>query len=116
VNKETINIGGASGYWGDAAFATKQLLDTKNVDHLVYDYLAESRISILARAREANEDRGYALDFVGAILRSNLAQIASQNVKILTKAGGVNPIARGKAIKGVIRYLDVIPTEFGVRA
>ena len=102
-----ISIGGASGYWGDAAHATRQLLDAGNIDYLVYDYLAEITMSILARARSADDNRGYALDFVGAILKPNLVQIANQGVKVIANAGGVNPVACGNAIESLIDEIGV---------
>jgi len=98
----SIFVGGASGYWGDAAHATKQLLDTQKVDYLVYDFLAEITMSILARARDADETKGYALDFVSSVLKPNLAQISDQNVKILANAGGVNPHACALAVEALI--------------
>jgi len=59
MNKSIIRIGGASGYWGDAALSTPQLLADakqtgKKLDYLVYDYLAEITMSIMARARAAD--------------------------------------------------------------
>lgn len=100
-------MGGASGYWGDAAHATKQLLDTKKVDYLVYDYLAEITMSIMARAKEADETKGYALDFVSSVLKPNLAQISEQGVKILANAGGVNPHACARAVEALIQDLNL---------
>ena len=35
-----LRIGGASGFWGDAARATPQLLSVVGLDYIVYDYLA----------------------------------------------------------------------------
>ena len=49
---KTIRIGGASGYWGESMIATPQLLKVENMDFLVYDFLAEITMSILARARQ----------------------------------------------------------------
>ena len=46
-----VRIGGASGYWGDAAWPLRSCSAGGNVDYLVYDYLAEVTMSILARAR-----------------------------------------------------------------
>ena len=42
MSEKTIRIGGASGFWGDAARATPQLLATPDLDYIVYDYLAEN--------------------------------------------------------------------------
>ena len=81
MNRDTIAIGGASGYWGDAALATPQLLGHADLDYLVYDYLAEITMSIMARARAADDTRGYATDFVTAAMAPNLGAIAERGVK-----------------------------------
>ena len=59
-SRRTIRIGGASGYWGDADMAVPQLLAAGDIDYLVFDYLAEITMSILARARKRSPDAGYA--------------------------------------------------------
>ena len=66
---KVLRIGGASGFWGDAARATPQLLDVEGLHYIVYDYLAEITMSIMARARLKDDSRGYALDFVTAAMK-----------------------------------------------
>ncbi len=102
MGQESIAIGGASGFWGDAALATPQLLGAGNVDYIVYDYLAEITMSIMARARAADDSKGYATDFVGAAMAPNLEAIAEQGIKIIANAGGVNPQACADALRYII--------------
>lgn len=96
-----LRIGGASGFWGEAPHATAQLLEA-GVDVLVYDYLAEITMSIMARARLKDAETGYASDFVSDAMGRNLATIAAQGVKVLSNAGGVNPAACGAALRSKI--------------
>ncbi len=100
--RKTISIGGASGFWGDAALATPQLLATRNLDYLVYDYLAEITMSIMARARAADDSKGYATDFISAVLQPNLEEIARQGVKVIANAGGVNARACAETARALI--------------
>lgn len=101
-DKKTVRIGGASGYWGESDMALPQFLRDGDVDYVVFDYLAEITMSIMARARAKDPARGYAGDFVSAVLKPNLQALADQNVKVLSNAGGVNPIACGNAVRAII--------------
>jgi hypothetical protein len=103
MSQRRIRIGGASGYWGDAAIATPQLLEVEGLDYLVYDYLAEITMSILARARLKSPDAGFATDFVSAAMAPNLTRIAERGVKVISNAGGVNCAACAEALRAHIR-------------
>ncbi len=46
-----IRIGGASGFWGESDMAVPQFLENGRLDYMVFDYLAEITMSVLARAR-----------------------------------------------------------------
>ena len=97
-----IRIGGASGFWGESAIATPQLLGA-GVDYLVYDYLAEITMSIMARAHARDPAAGFAGDFISAVLKPHAKAIAAQGVKVIANAGGVNPASCGKAARALIK-------------
>ena len=97
-----IRIGGATGYWGEADLALPQFLAEGDLDFIVFDYLAEITMSIMARAKAADPEKGYATDFVNAIVAPHLQAIADSGVKLISNAGGVNPEACGRAIRQLI--------------
>jgi acyclic terpene utilization AtuA family protein len=103
MGDKIIRIGGASGFWGDAAMATGQLLGDGKLDYIVYDYLAEITMGILARMRARDPKAGFATDFVTQAMAPNLSEIARQRVKVISNAGGVNPVACVEALRGLIR-------------
>ncbi len=100
--RQTISIGGASGYWGESAMATPQLLAHPNLDYLVYDYLAEITMSIMARQKAKDPEKGFATDFIDFVLKPFLPQIAAKGVKVIANAGGVNPESCGAAARALI--------------
>lgn len=102
MSAKTIVIGGASGFWGEAGHASAQLLGAERIDYLVFDYLAEVTMSIMARARAKDPAMGYATDFVTAAIAPNLEMIAERGVKIISNAGGVNPDACAAAVRELV--------------
>jgi hypothetical protein len=107
VSSKSIHIGCASGFWGDSNMSTPQLLASRRLNYLVFDYLAEITMSILARAKAKNPEEGYALDFVTVCMRHNLAEIAKQGVKVVSNAGGINPLACVRAIEALVEEMGL---------
>ena len=102
VSKDTLRIGGASGYWGDASLATEQLLSHEDLDFVVYDYLAEITMAIMARVKSKDADQGYATDFISEAMKPNLKRISETKTKIISNAGGMNPSVCGEVLRNLI--------------
>ena len=98
VAARCVRIGGASGFWGDSSVGAPQLVQRGEVDYLVFDYLAELTMSILAAARSKNPELGYATDFVTVTLKTILKEVLARNIRVISNAGGVNPQACADAI------------------
>jgi Acyclic terpene utilisation family protein AtuA len=128
MTPKTIRIGGASGYWGDTASAPRQLVDKGDVHYLVFDYLAEVTMSILAKQRQRSPDAGYATDFIALAMRPIIRDIAQKKIKVVANAGGVNLAAcraalerlaaeAGVALKiGTVEGDDLLPRIDAIRA
>ncbi len=102
-----LTVAGASGYWGDANRSTKLLLEDTEIDVLVYDYLAEITMAIMAKAKKKDPNAGYATDFIHEVMRKNLIEISQKGIKVISNAGGMNPTACAHALQTIISKYDL---------
>ncbi|MES2537669.1 MAG: acyclic terpene utilization AtuA family protein [Pseudomonadota bacterium] len=105
--EKIVRIGGASGFWGDSSVGPAQLVAAGNIDYLVFDYLAELTMSLLAGARMKNPDAGYATDFVTVAMASVLKDVVAKGIRVVSNAGGVNPQGCAKALGELARSLGI---------
>ena len=96
-----VKIGGASGFWGDSSVGAPQLVASGQIDYLVFDYLAELTMSILAGARQKKPELGYATDFVAVAMKAVLRDVVAKGIRVVSNAGGVNPQACAAALKAL---------------
>ena len=102
-----VRIGGASGFWGDSSLGAPQLVSSGQIDYLVFDYLAELTMSILAGAQLKKPELGYATDFVAVAMKAVLRDVMDRGIRVVSNAGGVNP-------QGCAAALAALAAEQGV--
>lgn len=89
---ETIRIANAGGYWGDDLGQFRRQVELGPVDYVTLDFLAEITMSIMQKQRARDPRAGFARDFVKQV-EDTLALLIARDVRVITNAGGVNPIA-----------------------
>jgi hypothetical protein len=104
-----VRIGGASGFWGDSMVGAPQLVQSGQIDYLVFDFLAETTMSILASARLKKPELGYATDFVDVAMKSVLAETVRRGIKVITNAGGINPQGCADALRRLAQSQGLSP-------
>jgi hypothetical protein len=111
---KTVRVGCASAFYGDSQLAARQLVDNGEIDYLVFDYLAEATMAILARAKATNADFGYAVDFVTVAMKDVLSDCSKKGITVIANAGGVNVPACITALETLCEMLELDLTVAGV--
>ena len=110
MNKDKIvRIGGASGFWGDSMVGAPQLVNSGQIDYLVFDYLAETTMAILAAVRARKPELGYATDFIDSAMKSVLPEVMRRGIKVVANAGGINPQGCADALRALAQSMGVAP-------
>jgi hypothetical protein len=110
---KTIRIGGALGYWGDRSDALMDLLVGGPLDYVIMDYLAEITMSILQKQLLKDPNLGYPHDFV-PLMKSALPLLRDKSVRLVTDAGGLNPLGLAETLVSEARGLAWPGLKVGV--
>lgn len=87
-----VRIGAAQGFYGDTIEPAIATAKYGSVDYLSFDCLSELTMAILVKDIKKNEQLGYTRD-IGLSMKGLLPYVKEKGIKLLTNAGGVNPIA-----------------------
>ena len=101
----TIRLGGGQGFYGDGHGPVADLLEA-GVDYLVCEALAELTLAILQKDRQRDETLGYTRD-LPLYVHAVMPYVLDGRTRFITNAGGINPIAAGRAVVHAARQLGV---------
>ncbi len=104
--KKSVRIGNSSGFWGDDPGAMFRQINGGQLDYLTSDYLAEVSMSILQKQQDKNPEKGYVEDFIHHFVGS-AHLIKEKNIRLITNAGGNNPLACGQRILKELEQLGI---------
>jgi hypothetical protein len=99
----SLRIGNGCGFWGDNLDAPVLLARDGQLDCLTLEYLAELSMSILALQKQRDPDTGFAGDFLDVLERLVPILTAQPKLKIVTNAGGMNPVGCARRAADILR-------------
>jgi len=108
MSARTVRIGGASGFWGDSPEGARQLVERGAIDYLVFDYLAEITLALLARIRARKPELGYVPDFI-EVTAGVLPEVMRQGIRVVSNGGGMNPRAAAAELQRRAEALGLSP-------
>jgi hypothetical protein len=101
-----MRIGAGQGFYGDTPDGAVAVAERGGVSYICCDALAELTMAILQKDRRRDQGGGFARD-LPAFMRALLPTAREQRIRIITNAGGMNPAAAARAVKGVADELGI---------
>jgi hypothetical protein len=86
-----------------------QLVHSGLIDYLVFDYLAETTMAIMAAVRTKKPEMGYATDFVDMAMKAVLPEVMQRGIKVVANAGGMNPQGCADALQALAHSMGLHP-------
>jgi hypothetical protein len=108
-----VIIGSGSAYWGDMLEPALEMAERSDVQYIGFDHLAELTMAILNRMKAKNPESGYIQDII-PWMKKLLPVTVPKGIKIVTDAGGANPIQAALQVKKIIKDLNLGGMKIGV--
>ena len=86
---DKLRLGAGSGYWGAALAPAVAVARDGDLDYLCFDLLAELTMSLLARQRLKDPNRGYIGDIIGH-MDELMPLVRDSRLRVVTNGGGTN--------------------------
>jgi hypothetical protein len=108
---DMVRVAGGQGFYGDTVDAVRAQLDS-GVDYLCLEALAELTLAILQKDRARDETLGYTRD-LPLYIRAAAPWVIQHATKVVTNAGGINPIAASRAVSTGLAAAGVTGVKIG---
>ena len=102
---DPLRIAGGQGFYGDATGPLADVLD-EQPDVVVLEALAELTLAILTKDRQRNETLGWTRD-LPLYLMTLLPAVLDRGLKVITNAGGINPVAAATMVGEAARRMGL---------
>lgn len=102
----SVRIGAGQGFYGDTVTAAVDMAGLGGVHYIAFDALAELTLAILQKDRQRDPGLGFTRDLPVA-MRLLLPLCREKGIRLITNAGGLNPISAGAEVAKVARGLGL---------
>jgi hypothetical protein len=109
----SVRIGAGQGFYGDSVDGALDVARRGEVRYICFDALAELTMAILQKDRFRDPAAGYARD-LPAFMSALLPECRARGIRLVTNAGGINPVGAAAAVREVARKLGMDDIRIGV--
>lgn len=110
---KTVRIGSGSAFWGDLLEPAVDMAERGDVQYIGFDHLAELTMALLNRMKLKNPEMGYIPDII-PWMKKLLPVTKPKGIKMITNAGGANPLQAALEVKNVVNDLGLAPMKIGI--
>ncbi len=110
---KSVKIGSGSAFWGDIFEPALEMAQRSDVQYIGFDHLAELTMALLNRMKSKNPEAGYIPDII-PWMKTLLPVTMPKGIKMITDAGGANPIQGALEVKKIAKSLNLDGMKIGV--